>query len=75
MTNYTFLSATILLILITDPIGNISIFANALKHVPPERRPWVISREICSRSPSSRTAERPTRKMIVPVLVIVSCSG
>ena len=46
MTNYTFLSATILLILITDPIGNISIFANALKHVPPERRPWVISREI-----------------------------
>ncbi len=46
MTNYTFLSATILLILITDPIGNISIFANALKHVAPERRPWVISREI-----------------------------
>ena len=46
MMNYTFLSATILLILITDPIGNISIFANALKHVAPERRPWVISREI-----------------------------
>ena len=28
--NYTFASATILLILITDPIGNIPIFANAL---------------------------------------------
>ena len=44
--NYTFLSATILLLLITDPIGNIPVFANALKHVPPERRPKVILREI-----------------------------
>jgi MarC family membrane protein len=46
MTNYTFLSATILLVLITDPIGNIPIFANALKHVTPARRPYVILREI-----------------------------
>ncbi len=46
MTQYTFLSATILLILITDPIGNIPIFANALRPVAPERRPWVILREI-----------------------------
>jgi len=44
--NYTFASATILLILITDPIGNIPIFANALSHVAPERRPWVILREV-----------------------------
>jgi MarC family membrane protein len=44
--NYTFLSATILLLLITDPVGNIPIFANALKHVPHKRRPWVILREI-----------------------------
>jgi MarC family membrane protein len=44
--NYTFASATILLILITDPIGNIPIFANALRHVPPHRRPWVILREV-----------------------------
>jgi MarC family membrane protein len=44
--NYTFASATILLILITDPIGNIPIFANALKHVAPQRRPWVILREV-----------------------------
>lgn len=44
--NYTFASATILLILITDPIGNIPIFANALKHVEPARRPWVILREV-----------------------------
>lgn len=34
---YTFASATILLILITDPIGNIPIFANALRHVAPQR--------------------------------------
>jgi len=46
MTQYTFLSATILLVLITDPIGNIPIFANALRPVAPERRPWVILREI-----------------------------
>ncbi len=46
MMNYTFLSATILLVLITDPVGNIPIFANALKHVPPARRPYVILREI-----------------------------
>ena len=44
--NYTFLSATILLILITDPVGNIPIFANALKHVAQERRARVIVREI-----------------------------
>ena len=46
MMNYTFASATILLILITDPIGNIPIFANALRHVAPTRRPWVILREV-----------------------------
>jgi MarC family membrane protein len=44
--NYTFASATILLILITDPIGNIPIFANALRHVAPQRRSRVILREV-----------------------------
>jgi MarC family membrane protein len=44
--NYTFVSATILLILITDPIGNIPIFANALRHVAPQRRARVILREV-----------------------------
>ena len=43
---YNFLSATILLILITDPVGNIPIFANALKNVAPARRPIVILREV-----------------------------
>lgn len=43
--DYTFASATILLLLITDPFGNIPVFANALKHVPPQRRPFVIVRE------------------------------
>jgi MarC family membrane protein len=42
---YTFASATILLFLITDPFGNIPIFANALKQVAPERRRIVIVRE------------------------------
>lgn len=43
--DYTFASATVLLLLITDPFGNIPIFANALKQVPPERRAWIILRE------------------------------
>ena len=43
---YTFVSATILLLLITDPLGNIPIFASALKVVPVARRPRVILREV-----------------------------
>lgn len=44
--NYSFVSATILLVLITDPFGNIPIFANALRNVPLQRRPQVILREV-----------------------------
>ncbi|MGJ7528856.1 MarC family protein [Variovorax sp. GB1P17] len=44
--SYTFASATVLLLLITDPLGNIPIFANALKGVAPERRTRVIVREV-----------------------------
>ena len=41
----SFLSATILLILITDPLGNIPLFLSALKRVEPARRTRVIYRE------------------------------
>jgi MarC family membrane protein len=41
----TFLSATILLIVITDPLGNTPLFISALKRVRPERRLRVILRE------------------------------
>ncbi|MGF6857817.1 MarC family protein [Paraburkholderia sp. CI3] len=43
---YTFLSATVLLILITDPLGNIPIFVSCLRDVSPERRTVVILREV-----------------------------
>jgi len=43
---YNFLSATILLLLITDPLGNIPIFINALRGVAKERRRVVILREV-----------------------------
>lgn len=43
---YTFASATILLLLITDPIGNISIFINSLRNVPTHRRVRIILREV-----------------------------
>ena len=43
---YTFLSATVLLILITDPLGNIPIFVTCLRGVAPERRTVVILREV-----------------------------
>ena len=46
MMNYSFVSATILLVLILDPFGNIPIFANALRNVALERRPKVILREV-----------------------------
>ncbi len=44
--SYTFASATILLLLITDPFGSIPIFANALRNVAPQRRTLVIVREV-----------------------------
>ena len=43
---YTFASATILLLLITDPLGNIPVFVNSLRQVPQERRARVILREV-----------------------------
>lgn len=43
---HTLASATILLLLITDPLGNIPIFVNSLKAVPDHRRKWVILREV-----------------------------
>ncbi len=43
---YTFLSATILLILITDPLGNIPLFISCLRGVSPHRRTVVILREV-----------------------------
>jgi MarC family membrane protein len=41
----SFLSVTILLVLITDPLGNIPLFISSLKNVPQARRPKVILRE------------------------------
>jgi small neutral amino acid transporter SnatA (MarC family) len=43
---YTFLSATVLLILITDPLGNIPIFISCLRGVAPRRRAIVVLREV-----------------------------
>jgi MarC family membrane protein len=43
---YTFLSATVLLILITDPLGNIPLFISCLRGVSPKRRTAVILREV-----------------------------
>jgi MarC family membrane protein len=43
---YNFLSATILLILITDPLGNIPLFVSCLRGVTPHRRAIVILREV-----------------------------
>lgn len=44
--DHSFASATILLLLIIDPLGNIPIFVNALRHVAPRRHRWVILREV-----------------------------
>lgn len=42
----TTLSAGILLFLIMDPLGNIPFFLSLLKDVPPQRRRWVMVREL-----------------------------
>ena len=53
-----FFQTFILLLLVTDPFGNVSLFVNALKRVPIERRWKVVVREcmICLlyTSPSPR---------------------
>lgn len=41
----TLVSATILLLLVTDPLGNIPLFVAALHGVPPSRKAFVILRE------------------------------
>ena len=43
---YNFLSATVLLLLITDPLGNIPLFISCLRGVAPDRRTVVILREV-----------------------------
>ncbi len=40
------LSATLLLITIMDPLGNVATFVSGLRPVPPERRVRVIAREL-----------------------------
>lgn len=40
-----FLQTFILLMLVTDPFGNVPIFASALATVPPKRRPKIVVRE------------------------------
>jgi multiple antibiotic resistance protein len=39
-------SASITLLLVMDPVGNVPIFLSVLKDVDPKRRQWVIFREL-----------------------------
>ena len=43
--NAELFSATILLVLVIDPFGNVPLVVSAMKGVPPARRPWVVVRE------------------------------
>lgn len=42
----SFLSTTILLLLVTDPLGGFPVYVSLLKNVPPERKLKVILREV-----------------------------
>lgn len=42
---HDFLSAFIVLLIVTDPLGNVPVVISLLKNVPRERRLWVITRE------------------------------
>ena len=44
--DHTFLSAFILLLLVLDPFGSLPIFIPVMSTVPPERRRWVVLREV-----------------------------
>jgi small neutral amino acid transporter SnatA (MarC family) len=46
MPDITFASAVAVLLLVTDPIGNIPLFSTLLKRVRPERRTPVVLRGI-----------------------------
>ncbi|QLG88734.1 MarC family protein [Chitinibacter bivalviorum] len=46
MDSPTFLSAFVLLLLVTDPLGGIPLFVSLMKQVPPERRWRMIVREV-----------------------------
>ena len=45
MLDITFASAVVVLLLVTDPIGNIPLFSTLLKSVKPQRRTRVVLRE------------------------------
>lgn len=47
MERLSFYTATITLILVMDPLGNIPVFLAILKSVDPQRRTWIILRESC----------------------------
>ena len=44
--SFTILGAVIMLFLVMDPFGNIPLFISALRKVPPERRTFVLIREL-----------------------------
>lgn len=46
METSSFISATVLLILVTDPLGNIPLFIGLLRQVDPARRRRIIIREV-----------------------------
>ncbi|QDQ27357.1 NAAT family transporter [Chitinimonas arctica] len=46
METTSFISATVLLILVTDPLGNIPLFVGLLRQVDPARRRRIIIREV-----------------------------
>jgi hypothetical protein len=54
----TFLSATLLLLLTTDPLGNIPLFISTLEQVKPERRFFIITREVLIAFAGGDAAER-----------------
>jgi MarC family membrane protein len=46
MESSSFVSAVVLLVLVTDPLGNIPIFVGLLRQVDPARRQRIIAREV-----------------------------
>ena len=71
----SFASAVVILLLVTDPIGNIPLFVSLLRHVDPDRRVRVIVRE-CAMVVTDEGAVRaakgePEMAVSAPVVALI----
>src|SRR5467141_2095830 len=71
----SFTSAVVILLLVTDPIGNIPLFVSLLRHVDPERRVRVIVLRMIFHGPEGIFGETASGEPFIVPLAIPSIAG